>query len=434
MTDKELPESEVSERIATRRAKREAQRLTVRSAALRRKTDEESAPSKKKAPAAKKKKSAKPSMAKPSAKKPTAAKKPAKKKTATAKSKARPAKAKKPTEEYELRSQPDGTLRRVKIEDKASKPIIMRRRSSGKDTGPGPAIVDLASVGAGLWNRERVETTEPEIAGSMPGEVEDSVKFLKRKIAKKPKVAVILGSGLSEVAELVDEKRIEFSDIPGFAVPKASGHPGYISFGSFEGTPVLFSAGRSHYYETGSMKETVHAVRTFLAMGVERLILTTSAGAINPSFKEGNIMFVEDHINLMGDNPLFGLDPQAEPSIFVDVSNVYDKKTLEISDRICRRARLRPQSGVLAAVRGPVYETPTELNWLKSTGADAVCMSLVPEALEAARYGVPVTGIAVITNAVSPKRKKPLSHQDVATAGERYAARLKRLISYLLAT
>ncbi len=181
------------------------------------------------------------------------------------------------------------------------------------------------------------------------------------------------------------------------------------------------------------MEETVRVVRTFMTLGVEHLILTTSAGGLNPLFRPGDVMFVNDHINLMGDNPLFGTNPYYDPSPFVDMSSTYDRSIISASERICRRARVKRQLGVLAGVRGPVYETRAERSWIQSTGADAVCMSVVPEAIAAAHLGVPVTALALIVNNASGSADdEPLSHQLVAEAGRRYAGLMGKLIRGLI--
>jgi len=269
--------------------------------------------------------------------------------------------------------------------------------------------------------------------GEVAEEMKRSATYLRRRFSVKPKVAVVLGSGLSSVADSVSGEPVLFSKIPGFIEPGVEGHPGQVRAGVVDGVPVLFCEGRSHYYETGSMAETVRAVRTFMTLGVEHLILTTSAGGLNPVFRPGDVMFVNDHINLMGDNPLFGTSSHYDPSPFVDVSSTYDRSIISASERICRRVRVKRQTGVLAGVRGPVYETPAERSWIQSTGADAVCMSVVPEAIAAAHLGVPVTALAlIVNNASSSGDDGPLSHHLVSETGRRYAGLMEKLIRGLI--
>ena len=328
-------------------------------------------------------------------------------------------------DEYELHTHPDGTSHRVKIGDKGpARPAPVRRKSREDIHGAGPAIVDISKMKSWMSARRGargVKAADPKAAA-------DS---LRRVFGVDPKVAVILGSGLFPAGSLVRGKTAPFSEIPGFTEPGVPGHPGIISCGEVNGVPTLFCEGRIHYYECGSMDETVHPVKTFIEMGVERLIITTSAGALNPEYKQGDVMFVRDHINMMGDNPLFGKDPRMEPSIFVDLSEAYNRLTLEKAENLLRRSRARGAVGVLAATRGPVYETVAERRLLRAAGADAVCMSTIPEVIVAAHAGVSVTALAVIANTAEGDGK-PLTHDSVAKAGKRHSVSLKRLITNII--
>ncbi len=329
-------------------------------------------------------------------------------------------------DEYEIKSHPDGTQFKVKITDKTKQParFVPRRKIYG-DSGPGPAMVDLDSDENQLPNGETKELN----LDSIIAQTRRSVTYLKRRLKVKPEVAVILGSGHSAVSDLVDSDSLPYAKIPGFSTPSVEGHEGLVSAGDVEGIPTIFSDGRLHYYETGSMEEVAHPIRTFIAMGVRRIILTTSAGALNSSYKAGDIMFVKDHINMMGNNPMFGMDVDVEPTPFVNLSSVYDEDVNTSSERVCRRFRIRRQTGVLAGVRGPVYETPAEQAWIRSAGADAVCMSVIPEALAAAHVGVPVTALALITNQPSSQSNGvELSHGMVLSNAQKHAANLKKLI------
>lgn len=328
-------------------------------------------------------------------------------------------------DEYELHTHPDGTSHRVKIGDKGPvRPAPVRRKSREDIHGAGPAIVDITKMKS--WMSARRGSRGMKIA-----DPKASADSLRRVFGVDPKVAVILGSGLFPAASLVRGKTVSFAEIPGFIEPGVPGHPGAVSCGEVNGIPTLFCEGRIHYYESSSMDETVHSVKTFIEMGVERLIITTSAGALNPEYKQGDIMFVRDHINMMGDNPLFGKDPRTEPSIFVDLSEVYSKSALDKADNLLRRSRARGSVGVLAATRGPVYETVAERRLLREAGADAVCMSTVPEVIIAAHAGVPVVALAVIANTADGEGK-PLTHDSVAKAGKRHSVSLKRLITNII--
>jgi len=329
-----------------------------------------------------------------------------------------------PVEEYEVHTHPDGTSQRVKVTGKGGgRPAPVRRKAREDTHGAGPAIVDMSKL--------RSFARQGRGVRGFTGDPKVSAEAVRRALGVDPKVAVILGSGLSSTASLVSGKTVAFSEIPGFSTPGVPGHPGELSCGDVNGVSTLFCEGRVHYYECGSMEETVHPIKTFIEMGVERLIITTSAGALNPEYKLGDIMFVQDHINMMGDNPMFGANPQMEPSIFVDLSGVYSKQALEKAESLLRRSRARGHIGVLAATRGPVYETVAERRLLRVAGADAVCMSTIPEVIAAAYAGVKVTALAVIVNAAESEGK-PLTHDSVTKAGKRHSVSLKRLITNII--
>lgn len=418
-TEKETESGERAANSTGRRASRTSKRKTTRSTALKRKT-----------PAAE---TEKPAAPEPAAR-PTPAKKPAVKKT-TARARAKPAAKKvqpraarpKPKEEeYQLKTLPDGTQFKVKISDIQKKPKKVARRKISGGAGPGPALIGME----GTVEEERPDRQVD--VSSIIEETKRSVSFLKRRVKEKPKVGVILGSGLSPVAELADDAPIPFSRIPGFARTTVDGHPGRVRAGVVEGVPVVFCEGRLHYYETGSMAETAYQVRALMALGVKKLILTTSAGALNLSFRAGEVMMVTDHINLMGDNPLFGRKIDADMSLFTDVSEMYDAEIISGAERLFRRARVKMRTGVLAGVRGPVYETAAEREMLRIAGADAVCMSVIPEALAAAHVGVKVTALALLANDGSAAGETRLTHSHVTRVAQDNAAAMKRLISMLI--
>lgn len=408
---------------AKRRGARALKRKSERSSTLRRRKPASASPADDNEPV-----SQSVSRSKARVKRVGAKVKPAKKKVVA---KAKPPKAKSSApvvEEYEIRSLPDGTQVKIKVTGKPKKPKRPVPRRKVDDTyGPGPVVPDLDS---GPF--EVGESQKGIYLGSIISQTRRSVTYLKKQFSVQPKVAVILGSGLSSVAALVPDEPIPFSSIPGFTAPGVEGHPGLVRAGMVGSTPTLICEGRPHYYETGSMKDTVYPVQAFMALGVERLILTTSAGGLNPDYRPGDIMFVTDQLNLMGDNPLFGLAPDFDPSPFVVTTNIYESETLSKAESICRRSRVKYNKGTLAGVRGPVYETVAERTWLRSMGADAVCMSVIPEALAAAHLKVPVTAIALIVNSAPSAKSDPLRHELVTKAGEKYVPDVKRVIKNLL--
>lgn len=242
--------------------------------------------------------------------------------------------------------------------------------------------------------------------------VRRAADFLKRRLPRIPRAALVLGSGLGDLDLGPAALEIAYGRIPGFPRVRVAGHPGRLSL--VGQTAIL--RGRVHYYEGRPLDEVVRPVRVLAAVGVERLILTNAAGGIRKSLRVGDLMALTDHLNLMGANPLRG-----GPN-FVDLSAVYD---------VPRVAGLK--KGVYAAVAGPTYETPAEVRMLRALGADAVGMSTVPEAIAARAAGLRVTAISLITNAAAGTGKGPVTHAEVLGAAERARSRLASVLRRILA-
>jgi len=244
-----------------------------------------------------------------------------------------------------------------------------------------------------------------------------------------PRAAVVLGSGLSGACPALDkELEVPFEEVPGWPESSVPGHRGCLRFGSRDGRGVLVQLGRLHYYEGHDMATVTLPVQVMHLLGVERVLLTNAAGGLNPTYLQGSLMLVRDHINLMGENPLRGVkDPSGRP-VFLDLSRLYRE---DVGDRLVQEASamgVELYEGVLVAMAGPTYETPAELRFLRVVGGDAVSMSLVPEAIVAHYLGMAVTGISVITNVWDLRRPLPLSHGEVLEAAESAAAPLAKLI------
>jgi len=236
---------------------------------------------------------------------------------------------------------------------------------------------------------------------------------LKQISRLRPTLAMVLGSGFHHVlTALCVDKKISFTQVPGFSMPKVSGHAGDLIFGKFGGTPVLVLSGRAHFYEGHSMEQVTFPIRALAAFGIRDLLLTNAAGGINQKFRPGDFMVVTDHINLMGANPLRG---PANPGLnrFVDLTDTYDKSLRALLVRAGKKCGLRLHRGVYLAVSGPAYETPAEIRAFARLGADAVGMSTVPEAIAARQCGLNVAGISCITNPAAGLGKGPLSHAEV---------------------
>ncbi|PYP63683.1 MAG: purine-nucleoside phosphorylase [Gemmatimonadetes bacterium] len=234
--------------------------------------------------------------------------------------------------------------------------------------------------------------------------------------ARRPAVAIVLGSGLGFLADEVrDPLRIRYADIPGFPEPGVAGHKGELVAGLLEKVPVLVQAGRFHLYEGHDAATAALPVRVFARLGVKTLIVTNAAGGIRPTFGSGTLMLIADHINLMFRNPLVGPVLKGEER-FPDMSDPYDRELRTLAREAAREAHVALEEGVYVALLGPSYETPAEVRMLARLGADAVGMSTVPEVIAARALGIRCLGFSIVTNPASGLTAQPLSHQEVLAA------------------
>jgi purine-nucleoside phosphorylase len=244
--------------------------------------------------------------------------------------------------------------------------------------------------------------------------VEQARSYLLDKMGGCPQIAIIMGSGLSAVDEiLMGPTRIHYVTIPYFPVPKVAGHRAQAVFGKVGDLSVVVFEGRVHHYEGNTMAEVTFCTRVIGRLGAHTLILTNAAGAANPEFAVGQLMSITDHINLMGANPLCGPNEDRWGSRFVDQTEVYDSTLREKLQAAAQYCGIQLREGVYAAVAGPTYETPAEMRYLRMIGADAVGMSTVPEAIVARHMGMKVAGLSMIVNLGANRSAKPVSHDDV---------------------
>lgn len=244
----------------------------------------------------------------------------------------------------------------------------------------------------------------------------------------RPRVAIILGSGLGYLAEEVQSAiRIPQSAIPGFPQPGAPGHKGELVAGTLAGAPVLVQSGRFHLYEGHTPAIAALPVRVFARLGVRALIVTNAAGGLRLTFQPPTLMLIADHINWMFRNPLVGRVEEGEAR-FPDMSDPYDPELRACAREIARSERIVLEEGVYAALLGPSYETPAEIRMLARLGADAVGMSTVPEVITARARGLRCLGLSTITNVAAGLSATPLSHEEVLEAGRRMAGQLATLI------
>ncbi|HXX15961.1 MAG TPA: purine-nucleoside phosphorylase [Candidatus Eremiobacteraceae bacterium] len=249
---------------------------------------------------------------------------------------------------------------------------------------------------------------------------DQAAKFIQKKTKLRPKIALVLGSGLGGFAdEFANAVRIPYANIPHFPRSTAIGHAGQLVLGTVDGVVVVGMQGRVHLYEGYSAKEVTFPIRVFSRMGVQAVILTNAAGGIKQDFTQGRLVLISDHINLQGVNPLLGPNDELCGPRFPDMTHAYDKKFRALALAEGRRLGINLGEGIYAALSGPCYETPAEIRYLRAIGADLVGMSTVPEVIVARHAGMRVLGISCVTNAAAGILDQPLDHKEVLETAER---------------
>lgn len=263
----------------------------------------------------------------------------------------------------------------------------------------------------------------------MDSEVLKAAEFLQQKNLKKARIAIILGSGLGAVTDaLQKENAISYSEIPFFPKSTVEGHPGEFLSAQLNDIPLYILRGRFHYYEGKSLAEVTFPVRLLKKLGVETLIVTNAAGILNRNFKPGEFMIIEDHINLIGDNPLRGRNWDDWGPRFPNLTKAYDLHYRKIAKRIAKQMALRLYEGVYVAIPGPSYETPAEVRMLQTLGADAVGMSTVPEVIVAAHQGTRVCGFSCLTNFAPGISHQKVTHEDVLATTQKASEKFSRFL------
>jgi purine-nucleoside phosphorylase len=270
---------------------------------------------------------------------------------------------------------------------------------------------------------------------SLQEQINQATEFI-RKSSPYPTIrgAVVLGSGLGEFADTLQNVHyIPYGEIPHFHQPTITGHAGRLAIGEIApGFPIACMQGRFHYYEGHDMNTVVFPTRVLKALGAEFLIVTNAAGGINANFTPGTLMLIEDHLNLMGTNPLKGPNPEFLGPRFLDMTEAYAKTLRQMAHQVAQTNNIKLESGIYAGLSGPTYETPAEIRMLRGLGADAVGMSTVPEVIAANHMGMNVLGISCITNAAAGMSGQKLSHQEVMDTAEQTKQRFVTLINGIL--
>lgn len=244
--------------------------------------------------------------------------------------------------------------------------------------------------------------------------VKESVELICSRTDKRPQIALILGSGLGGIAEMMEQvTMIPYSEIPHFSVSTAPGHNGRLLIGSICGKDVLCMQGRLHYFEGYSMQQITYPIRVMKELGVRKLLVTNSSGGIDTSFVPGDLMLIEDHINLLGYNPLIGPNEDAFGVRFPDMTEAYSKEMRKCIVQAADELGIALKRGVYCAFTGPSYETPAEIRMLRAMGASAVGMSTVPEIIVANHCGLQVAAVSCISNMAAGILDQPLTSEEV---------------------
>jgi len=260
-------------------------------------------------------------------------------------------------------------------------------------------------------------------------QIAEATEYLRSKSGTEPAVGIILGTGLGGLAHEIEvETTISYKDIPHFPISTVETHEGKLLFGRLAGKAVMAMQGRFHYYEGYSMKQITFPVRVMSKLGVKTLLISNACGGMNPDFRRGDIMLIDDQINLLGDNPLIGPNLDEFGPRFPDMSEPYSQKLKELAFQAAAEAGISLQRGVFVSVSGPNLETKAEYKFLRIIGADGVGMSTVPENIVAVHCGMQVLGLSVITDECFPDSLQPVNIDDIIEAAKKAEPKLTKIM------
>lgn len=264
-------------------------------------------------------------------------------------------------------------------------------------------------------------------------EIKEAVNYIKKIVNPKAHTAIILGSGLSSIVDIIEvEHSIDYNDIPYFPISTVQGHVGKLIFGKLNNTLIIALAGRFHFYEGYTPLQVVFAVRVLKFLGIKNLLLSNAAGGVNPCFKVGDLMIIKDHISFFVPNPLIGKNIPELGIRFTDMSEPYDKKFIALAKNIALQNNFELYEGVYFGVTGPTFETRAEYKMIKILGGDVVGMSTVQEAITAVHCGIKVFGISVITDIGIRDEENAITHEDVLHAAKSAEPKLSILFRNLV--
>ena len=268
---------------------------------------------------------------------------------------------------------------------------------------------------------------------SMLSEINDTANFLIKKGVDAPEIGIVLGTGLGGLIDQIEvELEIPYDEIPHFPIATVEFHCGKLIYGTISGKKVLAMNGRFHYYEGYSMKQITFPIRVMKQVGVKKLLLSNAAGAMNPNFKKGDLMVIDDHINLLPDNPLRGKNEETLGMRFPDMSAPYEHAINDKLMKLGEEEGIRIHKGVYASVMGPNLETRAEYRFLKIIGADAVGMSTVPEVIVAKHAELPCAAVSVLTDECDPDNLKPVDISEIIAIAGKAEVGLTKLFTRLI--
>jgi purine-nucleoside phosphorylase len=263
--------------------------------------------------------------------------------------------------------------------------------------------------------------------------IKETTKYIQNRISIQPEVGIILGTGLGGLVKEIDvTHQIKYEEIPNFPVSTVQGHKGYLFFGRLGNKNVVAMQGRFHFYEGYSMQEITLPVRVLKSLGISHLILSNASGGMNPDFKIGDLMIINDHINLFGTNPLIGKNYEELGPRFPDMSEAYNKELIEKAVVIAKGMGFDIKQGVYAGVSGPTFETPAEYKYIRLIGADAVGMSTIPEVIVARHMNLTCFAISVITDSGVPGHIVEITHEEVQQVANNSEPKMAGLIKELI--
>lgn len=256
-----------------------------------------------------------------------------------------------------------------------------------------------------------------------------ALEFIEELTELRPNYLIILGTGLGNLTDKIDiQKTISYDEIPHFPVSTVESHAGQLIFGTLGGKEVVAMQGRFHYYEGYSMQKIVFPIRVLHALSADTLFVSNACGGLNPNYSRGDIMLINDHINMLGDNPLIGPNDEELGPRFPDMSQPYTRSLLDLAESVALEQGIKMHQGVFTAMSGPMLETKAEYRFLRLIGADAVGMSTIPEVIAAVHMSMDVLGISAITDECFPDALKPLDIEDVLEAGKIAQPKMTRII------